>query len=70
MGDELKATKELEGLTEQMNAIADHLENNEDVLDGAVGTEQCVGILRSLLQGATAETIIEGYGLQVEESGV
>ncbi len=70
MGEEVKATKELEGLREQMTAMADHLEDNEDVLDGAVGTETCVGILRSLLQGATAETIIEGYGLQVEESGI
>ncbi len=70
MGDELKATKELEGLKEQMNAVADHLEDNEDILYDAVDGECAVGILRSLLKGATAETIIEGYGLEVEESGV
>jgi hypothetical protein len=70
MGDELRATRELEGLREEMTAIADHLEDNEDVLDGCVGVAEVVGVLRSLLQGATAETIIEGYGLEVEEGGI
>lgn len=65
MGDELKATRELEGLKETINSIADHLEDNGDILDGAVDTELCVGILRSILNGATAETIIDGYGLEV-----
>lgn len=70
MGDELKATKELEGIKETIGAIADHLEDNEDILDGTVDVETCVGILRSVLNGATPETIIEGYGLEVEENGV
>jgi len=70
MGDELKATRELEGLREQINAVADHLEDNEDVLDGCFDVECCVGILRSLLNGATVDTIVEGYGLEVEEDGV
>lgn len=69
MGDELKATRELEGIKETMNAIADHLEDNDDVLDGAVDVETCVGILRSILNGATPEAIIGGYGLEVDEGG-
>lgn len=67
MGDEHKATRELEGIKETLNAIADHLEDNDDILDGAVDVEVCVGILRSILNGATPDTIIEGYGLEVEE---
>ena len=67
MGEEMKATRELEGLREHMNAVADHLEDNEEQLDGTVSVETTYGILRSLLNGATAETIIEGYGLEVDE---
>ena len=66
----LLVEKELEGLKREMTAVADHLENNEDVLEGAVDTDTAYCILRSLLQGATAATIIEGLGLQVEENGV
>lgn len=70
MGDELKAMKELEGLRESMEAIADHLEDNNDVLDGTVDVDTCVGIIRSLLKGATPEAIIMGYDLEVDENGV
>lgn len=70
MGDELKATKELEGIRATLTAVADHLEDNADILDGSVDLDTCVGILRSTLNGATPDTIIEGYGLEVEEDGV
>jgi hypothetical protein len=66
MGDELKATRELEGLKEQMEAIADHFEENGDLLDGTLDSDAVVCILRSLLQGATAEATIERYGFEVE----
>lgn len=59
--------KELEGLQREMEKVADHLEEHLEDLDGEVDGELMVGILRSLLQGASAETIIEGYGLEVEE---
>jgi hypothetical protein len=62
--------RELEGLKREMEKVADHLEDNEDVLDGAVNTDTAYSILRSLLMGKTAEVIIKGYGLEVAEHGV
>lgn len=58
--------KELEGLKLEMEKLADHFEENGEQLDGTVDSDSIVGILRSLLQGARAETIIEGYGFEVD----
>ncbi len=66
MGDEMKATRELEGLKEEMAALADHFEEHGEQLDGTLDSDSVVGILRSLLQGARADTIIEGYGFGVD----
>jgi len=66
MGDELKATRELEGLKEEMDALADHFEENGDLLDGTLDSDQVVCILRDLAKGHTAESIIERHGFDVE----
>ena len=66
MGDELKATRELEGLKEQMSILADHFEENGDLLDGTFDSDQVVCILIQLAEGRTAEDIIERNGFTVE----
>lgn len=57
---------ELEGMKREMEALADHFEEHGEQLDGTVDSDSVVGILRSLLQGARADTIIEGYGFEVD----
>lgn len=59
---------EFEGLKREIEKVADYIEDHLDSLDNDVDGECAVGILRSLLNGATAETIIEGYGLEAEET--
>lgn len=66
MGDELKATRELEGLKEQMNALADYFEEYGEILDGTWDSDQVVCVLRNLLDGHTSEAIIERNGFTVE----
>ncbi len=58
--------KELAGMKEEMEKLADHFEENGEQLGGTVDSDSVVGILRSLLQGARADTIIEGYGFEVD----
>lgn len=66
MGDELKATRELEGIKEQMDLLAEHLEAYGEILDGTLDADLFVCILRGISNGQTAESIIEKYGLDVE----
>ena len=66
MGDELKATKELEGLREQMDTLSEYFEENGELLDGTVDCDTVVCILTELAEGRTAADIIERNGLTVE----
>lgn len=66
MGDELKAMKELEGLREQMDALAEHFEEHGDQLDGTFDADSVVCILVDLMDGRTAEDIIQRNGLDIE----
>lgn len=66
MGDEMRATKELEGLKEELESLAEHFEINGEQLDGTVDSDMVVFILKGLANGRTAENIIERYGLDVE----
>lgn len=54
---------EYELLKTQMEALAEHLESLEDELDPDV----VAGLLRCLLDGWTAPSIIEEYDLRHEE---
>lgn len=66
MGDELKATKELEVMKEEMDSLAEHFETYGEILDGTLDADLFVCILRGISNGQTAESIIERYGLDVE----
>lgn len=66
MGDEMRATKELEGLREEMDSLAEHFEMHAEQLDGTVDSDMVVYILKGLASGRTAENIIEMYGLDVD----
>lgn len=63
----METEKELEGLKREMLKLADHFEDHSEELEDCMDADTVVGVLKSLLNGATAETIIEGYGLEVEE---
>lgn len=65
MGDEMKATRELEGIKEQMSLLAEEMEKLDVDLDSQVVAD----ILTELSEGKRAEYIIERYGI-TEESGV
>ena len=66
MGDELKATKELEGLREQMDILSEHFEENGEQLDGTLDSDTIVCILTELAEGRTAADIIDRNGLGIE----
>lgn len=65
MTNEVSALKELEGLKEEMRALADHLE----ILDVDLDSDVVADVLSELADGKTAEYLIAHYGI-VEESGV
>ena len=52
--------RELEGLKREMEKLADCLNDMGDDLDSAAVGD----MLKSLINGATAETIIEDFGLE------
>lgn len=62
MGEELKASRELEGLKREMDKLAQHLE--ADV--GDIESEVVSGILHKLSEGETATSIINEFGLVSE----
>ena len=66
MGDELKATRELEGLKEQMDTLSEYFEENGELLDGTWDSDTIALILSELAEGRTAADIIERNGLTVE----
>jgi hypothetical protein len=51
--------RELNGMKDEMEKLAEHLENLGDELD----TEVVASMLRLLVHGHTAAAIIEEYGL-------
>ena len=66
MVDEHKATRELEGLKEQMDTLSEYFEENGELLDGTWDSDTIVCILSELAEGRTAADIIERNGLTVE----
>lgn len=66
MGDEMKATRELKGLKEEMEALAEILDGIDTDLDSTVVAD----IIQELADGKTAEYLVERYGLDAEEGGV
>jgi len=65
MGDELRATRELEGIKEEMRALAETLDSMDVDLDSQVVAD----LLEDLVDGKTASYVVERYGIH-EESGV
>lgn len=62
MGEEMRASKELEGMRREMEKLAQHLE--ADI--GDIESEVVGGILTKLLEGETATSIINEFGLVSE----
>jgi pyruvate formate-lyase activating enzyme-like uncharacterized protein len=65
MGDELRATRELEGIKEEMRALAEVLDSMDVDLDSQVVAD----LLEDLADGKTSAYIVQRYGIH-EESGV
>ncbi len=60
MGEEIKATKELEGIRQEAEKLVDHL----DALEGnSIEVENVASIITALVEGGTAASIISDFDL-------